>query len=41
MAIEYLTTLDRIGAPRCQFVRLPLVLARGDRSPIRAIANAE
>jgi kynurenine formamidase len=41
VAIEYLTTLDLIGAPRCQFVRLALVFAEGDGSPIRAIADAE
>lgn len=36
--IEYLTNLNRIGAPRCQFIALPLALPGGDGSPVRAVA---
>jgi len=36
--IEYLTNLDRIGAPRCRFIALPLALEGGDGSPVRAVA---
>lgn len=36
--IEYLTNLDRIGAPRCRFIALPLALEGSDGSPVRAIA---
>ena len=36
--IEYLTHLDAIGAPRCQFMALPLKLEGADGSPVRAIA---
>ena len=36
--IEYLTNLDRIGAPRCRFIALPLKLDGADGSPVRAVA---
>jgi arylformamidase len=36
--IEYLANLDRIGAPRCRFMALPLALEGADGSPVRAIA---
>jgi kynurenine formamidase len=36
--IEYLTNLDRIPAPRCRFIALPLALEGADGSPVRAIA---
>jgi kynurenine formamidase len=36
--VEYLTNLDRIGAPRCRFVALPLALEGADGSPVRAVA---
>jgi arylformamidase len=36
--IEYLTNLDRIGAPRCRFVALPLPVEGADGSPVRAVA---
>jgi kynurenine formamidase len=36
--IEYLTNLDRIGAPRCRFVALPLRIEGADGSPVRAVA---
>lgn len=36
--IEYLTNLDRIGAPRCRFMALPLRLEGADGSPVRAVA---
>jgi arylformamidase len=39
--IEYLTNLDRIGAPRCRFIALPLALEGGDGSPVRAVALVE
>ena len=39
--IEYLTNLDRIGAPRCRFVALPLAMEGADGSPVRAIAMVE
>ena len=39
--IEYLTNLDRIGAPRCRFVALPLAIEGADGSPVRAIALLE
>jgi kynurenine formamidase len=37
--IEYLVNLDRIGAPRCHFIALPLRVVDGDGSPVRAIAQ--
>lgn len=39
--IEYLTNLDRIGAPRCHFIALPLALDGADGSPVRAVAMVE
>jgi kynurenine formamidase len=36
--IEYLTNLDGIGVPRCQFMALPLKIEGSDGSPVRAIA---
>ena len=36
--IEYLTNLDAIGVPRCQFMALPLKIEGADGSPVRAIA---
>jgi arylformamidase len=36
--IEYLTNLDRIGAPRCRFLALPLRIEGADGSPVRAVA---
>jgi kynurenine formamidase len=39
--IEYLTNLDRIGAPRCRFMALPLRLEGADGSPVRAIAMVD
>ena len=39
--IEYLTNLERIGAPRCRFVALPLAIEGADGSPVRAIAIVE
>jgi arylformamidase len=39
--IEYLTNLDRISAPRCRFVALPLAIEGADGSPVRAIALLE
>jgi kynurenine formamidase len=39
--VEYLTNLDRIGAPRCRFLALPLALDGADGSPVRAIALVE
>ena len=36
--VEYLTNLDRIGVPRCQFVALPLPVEGADGSPVRAVA---
>jgi kynurenine formamidase len=36
--IEYLTNLDRVEAPRCRFIALPLALEGADGSPVRAIA---
>ena len=39
--IEYLTNLDRIGAPRCRLIALPLKLDGADGSPVRAIALVE
>jgi kynurenine formamidase len=36
--IEYLTNLDRIGAPRCRFIALPLRIEGADGSPVRAVA---
>jgi kynurenine formamidase len=39
--VEYLTNLDRIGAPRCRFVALPLRIEGADGSPVRAIAIVE
>jgi kynurenine formamidase len=39
--IEYLTNLDQIGAPRCQFVALPLPIEGSDGSPVRAVAFVE
>jgi len=40
-SVEYLTNLDRIGAPRCRFVALPLAIEGADGSPVRAIALLE
>jgi len=39
--IEYLTNLDRIPAPRCRFIALPLAIEGADGSPVRAIAVVE
>jgi kynurenine formamidase len=39
--VEYLTNLDRIGAPRCRFLALPLRIEGADGSPVRAIALVE
>lgn len=39
--IEYLTNLDRIGAPRCRFAALPLPVEGADGSPVRAVAFVE
>ena len=39
--IEYLTNLDKIGAPRCRFVALPLALEGADGSPVRAVAMTD
>ena len=39
--IEYLTNLDRIGAPRCRFMALPLAIEGADGSPVRAIAMVD
>jgi kynurenine formamidase len=39
--IEYLTNLDRIGAPRCRFLALPLRIEGADGSPVRAVALTE
>ena len=39
--VEYLANLDRIGAPRCRFIALPLALEGADGSPMRAIAIVE
>ena len=36
--IEYLTNLDQIGAPRCRFLALPLMIEGADGSPVRAVA---
>jgi len=36
--IEYLTSLDAIGAPRCRFIALPLAIDGADGSPVRAVA---
>ncbi len=36
--VEYLTNLDRIGAPRCRFMALPLPIEGADGSPVRAVA---
>lgn len=36
--IEYLANLDRIGAPRCRFLALPLAIEGADGSPVRVIA---
>jgi kynurenine formamidase len=36
--VEYLTNLDRIGAPRCRFMALPLRIEGADGSPVRAVA---
>ena len=39
--VEYLTNLDRIGAPRCRFVALPLPVEGADGSPVRAVAMVD
>ena len=39
--VEYLANLDRIGAPRCRFIALPLPIQGADGSPVRAIAIVE
>ena len=39
--IEYLTNLDRVRAPRCRFIALPLAVEGADGSPVRAIAIVE
>jgi len=36
--IEYLANLDQIGAARCRFAALPLLIQGGDGSPVRAVA---
>lgn len=36
--IGYLTNLDRIGAPGCQFMAFPLPIEGADGSPVRAVA---
>jgi arylformamidase len=36
--IEYLTNLDQIVVPRCQFVAMPLPIEGADGSPVRAVA---
>ncbi len=36
--VEGLTNLDKIDAPFCQFIALPLKIAAGDGCPVRAIA---